>query len=702
MLLCDDYHIKKDIFMFKNISNKKKLITTIFIASFLVLVGCQSQPPHVTSINTLEKNISTETNTYIALDQFFDKTIVKNVQMSPDGNWLAFLKQSGNLYNLFLVRKGQSLSNAIALTALDDDVDKFWWSNTAGEIIFSKDHQGNENQQIYKLNFNQINHAQPPHTIRLTHNDDVNYMFISFPTELTNTILLLANHDEIKRSDFYHLDIKNQKITNIHKNIFNFNSWFANKVGEIIVGSALNSDNTSSFYAKTDNKWHKLIDTKSGESFEILNVDKDIAFISADIEGRDKKELLLINLLSGKIDTFHHDPKQESDLYSVVFDKTGQPLIVSYYGERLSHYSLNKSVQHTLDKIYTHFKNDVDITIDKIDKDKRLWTISVAYANQPTKNYIYNSKQDTYIDLLNETPKVSPERLGERKSIHYKARDGVTIQAYLTLPKKHKNNLPTIILPHGGPWSRDTWAYSGHFFNSIAFFFANRGYAVLQPNFRGSLGFGKKFTQLGERNWGTGTMQQDLTDGVDHLISLGIADKDRVGIMGASYGGYAALSGATFTPDVYSAVISFVGPSSLITLMESFPEYYRPYLGAWFAAVGDPEIIEDRQDMESRSPINFVDRIKAPIMLIQGANDPRVTQAESDNIAREMYKKGKEVEYVLALDEGHGFRNHNNLSSSILAMEEFFSKHLGGINASYMNKAVKVHLETLRVDVSKL
>ena len=199
----------------------------------------------------------------------------------------------------------------------------------------------------------------------------------------------------------------------------------------------------------------------------------------------------------------------------------------------------------------------------------------------------------------------------------------------------------------------------------------------MQPNFRASIGFGKRFINLGNKNWGTGTMQHDLTDGVNYLVEQGIADKDRVGIMGASYGGYATLAGITFTPDVYKAAVSYVGPSSLITLMESFPAYFRPYLGQWYSAVGDSSIAADRIDMMARSPINFVDDIKTPLLLVQGANDPRVTKIESDNIARVMAEKKLPVEYVLAKDEGHGFHKRNNKLAYIIAMERFFSKHLG-------------------------
>jgi len=685
--------------MLKSISKYNKSIITITICSLLTLTGCQYS---ASFIDTPEQETTTIKSNYIALDDFFDKSALSNVQISPDGNWLAFLKKTKNVNNLFLVKKGEGISEAIALTTLTDAIDNFWWSNNSGEIIFSKDNQGNENQQIFKLNFNPTDFTQAINIIKLTHNDNVNYMFGDQPSELTNTILLLANHDDQKRLDFYHLNTNTKKLKIVEKNTLNFQSFFSNKAGEVIIGNTLNSDNTSSLYTKKNNVWTKLLSAEAGETFNVLYADtnSNTAYISADIQGRDKKELLLLNMTTGKVETYHKDPKGESDLKNVVFDKQGNPLIASYYGGRLRNYPLNKNVQQRFDKIHAHFSDDIDMTVNKIDQDQ--WSISVDYSKQQTQNFIYDIKKDTYIDLLNKSPKVSPELLGERKSIYYKAKDGVTIQAYLTLPKTVKRNLPTIILPHGGPWSRDTWSYSGGYFNSIALFFADRGYAVLQPNFRGSLGFGKKFTQLGERNWGTGTMQQDLTDGVNYLVSTGVADKERVGIMGASYGGYAALSGATFTPDVYNAVISYVGPSSLITLMESFPDYYRPYLGTWFTSVGDPKIKEDRKDMHSRSPINFVDKIKAPLMLIQGANDPRVTQAESDNIAREMYKNSKVVEYILAKNEGHGFRNHDNKVASIMAMEVFFAKHLGGIDASEINKEAKDHLRTLKVDVSKL
>jgi dipeptidyl aminopeptidase/acylaminoacyl peptidase len=230
-----------------------------------------------------------------------------------------------------------------------------------------------------------------------------------------------------------------------------------------------------------------------------------------------------------------------------------------------------------------------------------------------------------------------------------------------------------VLYVHGGPWARDTWGYE-----PTAQFLANRGYAVLQVNYRGSTGFGKAFTHAAEREF-AGRMHDDLIDGVEWAVGEGIADRDRVAIYGGSYGGYASLVGATFTPEVFAAAISFVGPSSLVTLVRSFPAYWRPFLeSTWYRYVGDPEDPEERADMEARSPLNFVDRVRSPLMVIQGANDPRVTKQESDQIVAALEARGVPVEYLVADDEGHGFARPENRLRAYRAMEVFLARHLGG------------------------
>jgi dipeptidyl aminopeptidase/acylaminoacyl peptidase len=254
------------------------------------------------------------------------------------------------------------------------------------------------------------------------------------------------------------------------------------------------------------------------------------------------------------------------------------------------------------------------------------------------------------------------------------SRDGLALHCYLTLPlEAEPRGLPAVLLVHGGPWARDAWGYDPE-----VQLLANRGYAVLQVNYRGSTGFGKAFTHAAEHEF-AGRMHDDLIDGVNWLVGQGIADRDRVGIYGGSYGGYAALVGATFTPDVFAAVVSVVGPSSLVTLVRSFPPYWRPLLAStWFRYVGDPDDPEQLADVEARSPLNRVDDIVAPLLVIQGANDPRVTKAESDQIVAALRRRGVEVEYMVKDDEGHGFVKPENRMDAYGAVERFFARHLGG------------------------
>jgi len=279
--------------------------------------------------------------------------------------------------------------------------------------------------------------------------------------------------------------------------------------------------------------------------------------------------------------------------------------------------------------------------------------------------------------LFRSRPWLVPETLAERRPVRISSRDGLVLRSYLTLPVgSSERGLPMVLVVHGGPWARDSWGWDPQ-----AQFLANRGYAVLQVNYRGSTGFGKAFTHAAEREF-AGKMHDDLIDGVDWAIAEGIADPDRIAIYGGSYGGYAALVGATFTPDVFAAAISVVGPSNLVTLVRSFPAYWRPLLaGTWFRFVGDPENPEDLADLEARSPINRADAIRAPLLVIQGANDPRVTKQESDQIVEALERRGVPVEYMVKDDEGHGFVKPENRMDMYRAVEAFLAKHLRGRSA---------------------
>ncbi|MCK4235886.1 MAG: prolyl oligopeptidase family serine peptidase, partial [Candidatus Krumholzibacteria bacterium] len=277
----------------------------------------------------------------------------------------------------------------------------------------------------------------------------------------------------------------------------------------------------------------------------------------------------------------------------------------------------------------------------------------------------------------------------------YKARDGLEISGYITVPKGVKaKNLPVVVHPHGGPWYRDSWGYDPY-----AQFLANRGYAVFQPNFRASTGFGKKFFNAGKRQWGD-AMQDDITDGVKYLIKKGIADPDQVSIFGGSYGGYATLAGLAFTPDLYKVGVSYVGVSNLLTFLNSIPPYWETMRKFLNEQLGDPENPEDLERLKRQSPLFSADKITAPLLVVQGANDPRVKKAESDQIVIAMRDLGREVEYLVAPDEGHGFSGVDNRMAMVVAMEKFFSKHLGGRYQESVLEKTQKRLDEITVDVA--
>ncbi len=283
--------------------------------------------------------------------------------------------------------------------------------------------------------------------------------------------------------------------------------------------------------------------------------------------------------------------------------------------------------------------------------------------------------------------------MAEMKPFRYRSSDGLEIPAYLSLPRGvPATNLPLLAVPHGGPWDRDEWGYS-----SFAQFFANRGYAVLTPNFRGSTGFGKKFLNAGNAAWGR-EMQDDITWGVKHLIESGVADAERVGILGGSYGGYAALAGVAFTPDVYAAAVDIVGPSNLNTMLDSIPPYWEAGRKLLYARMADPETAKGKQWLDERSPLFSAEKIRTPLLVVQGANDPRVNRAEAEQIVIALRDRGFDVEYILAPDEGHGFARPVNNMAMFMAAERFLAAHLGGRFQEGGTEEVVSRLKEITVD----
>jgi dipeptidyl aminopeptidase/acylaminoacyl peptidase len=326
-------------------------------------------------------------------------------------------------------------------------------------------------------------------------------------------------------------------------------------------------------------------------------------------------------------------------------------------------------------------------------KDENIWIVSAASDTEPGETYVWNRKAGT-LDLQYRIREEMPrESLSDRKPYKFKSSDGLEIHAYLTLPKGlPRKNLPLVVFPHGGPWARDYWGY-----DTFAQFLSNRGYAVLQPNFRGSTGYGKKFLNAGNGEWGR-KMQDDLTWGVKALVADGTVDAKRVGIAGGSYGGYATLAGVAFTPDVYAAAVAIVAPSNLITLLDAIPPYWEAGRKQMYARMADPTTAEGKALLIAESPLTKAKDIVTPLMVVQGKNDPRVNIRESNQIVAAVRDNGKPVEYLVAPDEGHGFARPINNLAMVTAMEEFLPQYLGGRNQKDVPADVEAKLKEITVD----
>ncbi|GAC1464426.1 MAG: hypothetical protein NVS2B14_13300 [Chamaesiphon sp.] len=342
---------------------------------------------------------------------------------------------------------------------------------------------------------------------------------------------------------------------------------------------------------------------------------------------------------------------------------------ISFYKDKQEWQVLDQSIAADFDAIAK--VREGEFSINSRDLADKTWLVSYLTDDGPVYYYAYNRESKSSTLLFSNQPKLEGLSLASMQPVSYEARDGLTIHGYLTtpvgIPTKH---LPTILLVHGGPWARDTWGYS-----PMVQWLANRGYAILQVNFRGSTGYGKAFVNAGNREWAA-KMHDDLIDAFNWLVQQEIADPKKVAIMGGSYGGYATLVGLTFTPDIFAAGVDIVGPSNLVTLMQSIPPYWAPMKAMFAHRLGDLETEEEF--LKSRSPLFFADRIEKPLLIGQGANDPRVKQAESEQIVEAMQQAGKPVEYALYTDEGHGFARPENRLHFYAIAEEFLAKYLGG------------------------
>jgi Dipeptidyl aminopeptidases/acylaminoacyl-peptidases len=630
---------------------------------------------------------------------FFGNPEYAGAQISPDGKYISFIKPFNGTMNVWVKETNAPFASAKPLTNdTARPVRNYFWSRDGKYVLFVQDKGGDENFNVYAVNpaDKPATGAEVPAARNLTEAKGIRAEIQAVPKSDPDALYVGINDRDKAWHDLYKVKISTGERTLISENKDRYQGMVFdnNDKMRLAVRSAQNGD-TEILKIGEDGKAAKIYSCNVFETCSPLAFNKDNkhVYLQTNKGDSDLIELALLDVDTGKVETVEKDPMGKVDLNNVNFsDVTHEIIATSYEDDRDRIYWKNKDYQKDYETIKKRL-GDREISFNSATADESKFIVATYSDVDPGTVWLYDRKTKDLSSLYQVREKIDRNALSPMKSVTYKSSDGLEVPAYLTLPKGvEPKNLPVVIFPHGGPWGRDSWGYS-----SFAQFLANRGYAVLQPNFRASTGYGKKFLNAGNNEWGQ-KMQDDLTWGVKYLIAQGIADPKRVGIMGGSYGGYATLAGVAFTPDVYSAAVAIVAPSNLKTLLESVPPYWESIRTVFYKRMGDPNTPEGLEQMKRQSPLYSADKIKTPLMVVQGANDPRVNKREADQIVIALRDRNYPVEYLVAPDEGHGFARPVNNSAMIMASEKFLAKHLGGRYQESATPEVAKRLSEITVD----
>ena len=631
-------------------------------------------------------------------DLFFGNPEIAGAQLSPDGKWIAFLKPWKETRNVWVKKVGEPYGQGRLITADPKrPIPGFFWSRDSKAILFVQDKDGDENYNVYAVD----PAAAPapgkdaPEARNLTAAKGARAMIYAVPKADPDAIFVGLNDRDAAWHDLYKVKISTGERTLLRKNTERIAGWVFDRQGRLRLAERTTEKGDTEIL-RVDADGFKVVYTCSiFESAGPAGFHKDgkRVYLETNKGDRDLTQLVLFDPESGKEELVEADPLKRVDFGNPIFSEQSEELIATVYrDDRTRIYWRDKAWEADYKLLKAKLPGK-EIGLSSSTDDEKVLLISAYGDTDPGITYRFDRRTKKLSLEYVGREKLPRQHMAHMTPIRYKSSDGLEIPAYLTLPKgvpaKH---LPLILFPHGGPWARDGWG-----FNSYAQFLANRGYAVLAPNFRGSTGYGKKFLNAGNKQWGD-LMQDDITWGVKHLVAQGIADPKRIGIMGGSYGGYATLAGVAFTPDLYAAAVSIVGPSNLLTLLETIPPYWEAGRIVFHERMGNPNTPEGRKQLERQSPLNSAAKIKTPLLVVQGANDPRVKKAESDQIVIALRDHGFPVEYLCAPDEGHGFARPVNNMAMMAASEKFFAKYLKGRYQEGGKPEVMARLPEITVD----
>jgi dipeptidyl aminopeptidase/acylaminoacyl peptidase len=591
-------------------------------------------------------------------------------RISPDGSALAWIAPHDGVLNVWLapVSREHGVDWAAARVVTDDTdrgIRMFGWAHDGRHLLYLQDAGGDENWRLHDVDLQTMSRRD------LTPFDGVQARLIAGDKKFPTEILVGLNRDDPRLHDVYRLDLITGELSLEVKNP-GFIGWVAD--ARLDVRAAAQPLPDGGFVLRVrdgDDEWRPLLSVPAEDALttDVIAFSEDgRSLLATSSVGAQTARLVRISLDTGETRVLAEDP--DADVSSVrIHPDTREPQIVSLLKERSEYLVLDPAVAGDLAAIRAlHPGDPVFAGADDADAT---WLVAFTNDSGPISYFSYQRATRAGRFLFDHRPELANCRLAAMEPFSFTARDGLTIHGYLTFPPAAgRTLLPAVLNVHGGPWSRNAWG-----FDPEAQWLANRGYLCVQVNYRGSTGYGKAFVNAGNREWG-GRMQDDLTDAVRHVIARGWADPERVAIYGGSYGGYAALAGAAFTPEVYRCAVDIVGPSNIRTLIETIPPYWAPMIAQFHTRVGDPE--KDAGFLWSRSPLSRAADIRTPLLIAQGANDPRVKQAESEQIVAALKAAGIEHEYLLFPDEGHGFAKPENRLRFYAAAERFLARHLGG------------------------
>lgn len=605
----------------------------------------------------------------IPLEDFFRNSARSGYQLSPDGRHISYLAPYRDRMNVF-VRPVDAPDEA-AVRVTDEtarSVAGYTWKGNS-RILFMKDTAGDENYQFYGVN------RDGSGMTAYTAFPGVRTRLIDDLEEQPDHVMIGMNRRNPEAFDPYRLNLRTGELTMLAENPGNYQGWMTDHEGRLrVVTAIVDGVDTQILYRDTEDEDFRPVMTlnfRQMVSYMEFTPDNREVYAATNLH-TDKAVLVRMDPATGEeLELLYANERY--DISSITYSRKHKKLLSVYcsgHKEPIRHH-FDEEQRLIRERIQAHFPGRRYGVAD-CDKEERCCLLYVGGDRTRGAYWLYDVEADTVRKIAELAPWIREEEMNPMHPVTYSTRDGLTLEAYLSLPDglspQEARNLPAVVNPHGGPWSRDHWGYS-----SEVQFLTNRGYAVLQMNFRGSTGYGRKFLEASYKQWGL-KMQDDISDGVRWLVDRGIADPKRVAIYGGSYGGYAVLAGLAFTPELYACGIDYVGVSNLFTFLKTIPPYWRPMLEMMYEQVGHPE--KDAAQLAATSPALHADRIAAPLFVAQGANDPRVNKAESDQMVEALRKRGVTVEYMVKENEGHGFHNQENRFDFYRAMERFLKAHL--------------------------